>query len=82
MPVNQRPRWTVVEIASHAAQATSLTELTLPEVHRMAMRILNDEKNAPGTNQADPKPEDDRQLRQVIEDEYDRGFKRHSGQLD
>ena len=66
MPVNQRPQWTVVEIAAHAMDATSLSQITLPEVKRMAARILDDERNAPSANRTDPKPNDDRELRQIL----------------
>lgn len=69
MPVNQRRQWTVVEIASHAERATSLSELTLPEVKRMAARILDDQRNALGANQTDPKLDVERSRRQVIEGE-------------
>ena len=82
MPVNQRPQWTAVEIAAHAMEATSLSQITLPEVKRMAARILDDQQNAPDANRIDPKPNDDQELRQIIEDEYDQGFKRHDGRLD
>lgn len=82
MPVNQRPQWAVVEIAAHVMEATSLSQITLPEVKRMAARILDDERNASGANRTDPKPSDERELRQIIEDEYDQGFKRHNGRLD
>lgn len=63
-------------------EATSLTQITLPEVKRMAARILDDQQNAPGANRIDPKPNDDRELRQIIEDEYGQGLKRHSDRLD
>ena len=81
MPVNQRPQWTVVEIAAYAMDATSLSQITLPEVKRMAARIL-DERNAPSANRTDPKPNDERELRQILEEEYAQGSKRHSGRLD
>ncbi|RYB05727.1 hypothetical protein [Lichenibacterium ramalinae] len=82
MPVNQRPQWTAVEIAAHAMEATSLSQITLPEVKRMAARILDEKRNAPSANQTDPNPNDERELRQTIEDEYVQGSKRHSGRLD
>lgn len=82
MPVNQRPQWTAVEIASHAEQATSLSELTLLEVKRMAARILDDQRNAPGANRTDSKPADDREIREIIEDEFAKGFKRSPRRLD
>lgn len=56
MAVKQRPEWSVVDIAAHAMDATSLSQLTLPEVKRMASRILNDQGKAPEPNRTDPKP--------------------------
>ena len=73
MPVNQRPQWTAVEIASHAMEATSLSQITLPEVKRMAARILDDERNAPAANRTDPKPVAEPNLRQILEGEFEKG---------
>ncbi len=49
MPVKQRPQWTAVEIAAHAMEATSLSQLTLPEVKRMAASILAAVPTMPAT---------------------------------
>ena len=73
MPVNQRPQWTAVEIASHAMEATSLSQITLPEVKRMAARILDDERNAPAANRTDPQPAEPN-LRQILEGEFEKGW--------
>lgn len=56
MVARQRPEWTAVEIASHALQATSLSQLTLPEVKRLAAQVLRDEGSSPEPNAAEPKP--------------------------
>ena len=59
----QRSDWTAADIAAHAMEATSLSQLTLPEVKRMASRILNDERNAPEPNRAGPAPAMNRAMR-------------------
>ncbi len=53
--MKQRSDWTAADIAAHAMDATSLSQLTLPEVKRMASRILNDERAALASDAADLK---------------------------
>ncbi len=53
--MKQRSDWTAADIAAHAMDATSLSQLTLPEVKRMASRILNDERGALASDAADLK---------------------------
>lgn len=50
MAVKPRPEWTAVEIASHAMEATSLSQLTLPEVKKLAARVLQDQGKSPESN--------------------------------
>ena len=69
MPVNQKPQWTAVEIASHAMEATSLSQLTLPEVQKMAGRILADQENAPKPNKTDPKPATNAEVMKAMRDD-------------
>ena len=56
MVVKQRSDWTAADIAEHAMDATSLSQLTLPEVKKLAARILADERNAMASDTADSKP--------------------------
>lgn len=62
MTVRQRPEWTVVDIANHAAKATSLSELTLPEVKKLAARILSEENISTDLTEKDPIPTDSGEL--------------------
>lgn len=54
MVVKQRPERSAVEIASYALQATSLSQLTLPEVKKLAARVLRDQGDSPEPNVTDP----------------------------
>ena len=56
MVVKQRSDWTAADIAEHAMEATSLSQLTLPEVKKLAACILASERNAMAPDTADPKP--------------------------
>ena len=48
--------WTAADIAEHAMEATSLSQLTLPVVKKLAARILFDGRNALAPDTADSKP--------------------------
>ena len=56
MAVRPRPEWTAVEIASHAMEATSLSQLTLPEVKKLAARVLRDQGASTEQSATDPSP--------------------------
>ncbi len=56
MVVKQRSDWTAADIAEHAMEATSLSQLTLPEVKKLAARVLADEQNAMAPDTAGSKP--------------------------
>ncbi len=43
MASKPRNEWTAIEIASRAMNATSLSEMTLPEVKKLAARVLREE---------------------------------------
>ena len=48
--------WDAIEVAAHAMDATSLSQLTPPEVRRMAARALRDQGDGPGQNSGRPEP--------------------------
>lgn len=54
--VKQRSDWTAADVAAHAMEATSLSQLTLPEVKRLAARVLADGQRATGVVGAGAKP--------------------------
>ncbi len=54
MAAKRRSDWTAADIAAHAMEATSLSQLTLPEVKKLAARILADERDAMASDSADP----------------------------
>ena len=55
MTVRRRPEWTAVEVASYALGCTSLSQLTLPEVKKMAALVLRDEGDASKPDGTDPR---------------------------
>ena len=56
MVMKQRADWTAADVAAHAMDATSLSQLTLPEVKRLAARVLADEERATEAAAAGAKP--------------------------